>query len=119
MVSLSIKLTPHNIDLTGYNKFIFQPTETTHGGTGFYINENINFVERKDIKLNSSGDFVSIFVEIKFENNKNLVIGCIYRHPTSEITVSKFSEEHLDPILSAIAKENKHCLLMVILMSIC
>ena len=67
----------NNIDLTGYNKFIFQPTETTHGGTGFYINENINFVERNDIKLNSSGDFESNFVEIKFENSKNLVIGCI------------------------------------------
>ena len=49
---------------------------------------------------------------IKYENNKNLVIGCIYRHPTSKINISKFSEEHLDPILSAIAKENKHCILM-------
>ena len=52
------------------------------------------------------------FIEIKIENSKNLVIGCIYRHPTSKITVSKFSEEHLDPILSDIAKENKHCILM-------
>ena len=72
----------------------------------------INFIERKDIELNSSGDFESNFVEIKFENNQNLVIGCIYRHPSSKITVSEFSEEHLDPILFAITKENKHCILM-------
>ena len=101
-----------NINLDGYNKFIFQPTKTTHGGTGFYIKEHINYVERKDIKLNSSGDFESNFVEIKFENNKNLLIGCVYRHPSSKISISKFSEEHLDPILSNIAKENKLCVLM-------
>ena len=67
----------NNIDFIGYNPFIFEPTETTHGGTGFYIKENINFIERKDIKLNSPGNFESKFVEIKFENNKNLVIGCV------------------------------------------
>ena len=78
----------------------------------FFIKENINFIERNDIKLNSSGNFESKFIEIKFENNKNLVIGCIYRHPTSKITVSKFSEDYLDPILSNIAKENKQCILM-------
>ena len=47
----------NNIDLIGYNEFIFEPTETTHGGTGFFIKENINFIERNDIKLNSSGNF--------------------------------------------------------------
>ena len=102
----------NNIDLKGYNPFIFEPTDTTHGGTGFYIKDNINFIERNDISLNSSGNFESKFIEIKFDNNKNLVIGCIYRHPTSVITVPNFCEEHLDPILSNIAKENKQCILM-------
>ena len=52
----------NNIDLIGYNEFIFEPTETTHGahgGTVFLIKENINFIERNDIKLNSSGNFES------------------------------------------------------------
>ena len=40
------------------------------------------------------------------------MIGCVYRHPTSYLSISKFSEEHLDPILSKLAKENKHCILM-------
>ena len=65
----------NNIDLIGYNPFIFEPTQTTHGGTGFYIKGNINFIERQDIKLNSPGNFETKFVEIKFENNRNLVIG--------------------------------------------
>ena len=95
----------------GYNPFIFEPTETTHGGTGFYIRDNINFIERSDIELTSPGNFESKFIEIKFEN-KNLVIGCIYRHPNSQISVPNFCEEHLDPILIKIANDNKQCILM-------
>ena len=101
----------NNIDLDGYNPFIFEPTETTHGGTGFYIRDNINFIERSDIELTSPGNFESKFIEIKFEN-KNLVIGCIYRHPNSQISVPNFCEEHLDPILIKIANDNKQCILM-------
>ena len=28
--------------LPEYHEFIFEPTETTHGGTGFYIKDNID-----------------------------------------------------------------------------
>ena len=30
-------LPSNNIKIPGYEEFIFEPTETTHGGTGFYI----------------------------------------------------------------------------------
>ena len=37
-------MTPsNNIDIAGYNEFIFDPTETTCGGTGFYIKNNLDF----------------------------------------------------------------------------
>ena len=36
----NIKLPSNNIDMTGYDPFIFEPTETTHGGTGFYIKKH-------------------------------------------------------------------------------
>ena len=33
---------PNNVDISGYSKFEFEPTCTTHGGAGFYIkNDNI------------------------------------------------------------------------------
>ena len=41
-----------------------------------------------------------------------MVISCIYRHPTSTISVSDFSNLHLDPILQKIDKENKLCVLL-------
>ena len=37
----------NNIDITGYHKFDFEPTGTTHGGTGFYVKSNLEFKVRK------------------------------------------------------------------------
>ena len=35
-------LPSNNISIPVYDEFIFEPTETTHGGTGFYIKNNID-----------------------------------------------------------------------------
>ena len=42
--------TLNNISLPGYNEFIFEPTETTHGGTGFYIKQGLDYIIRNDLK---------------------------------------------------------------------
>ena len=47
-------LPSNNISLPGYDDFIFEPTGTTHGGTGFYIKSGIDYIERHDLKLNHS-----------------------------------------------------------------
>ena len=61
---------PSNINIPGYHEFIFEPTETTHGGTGFYIKYNIDYVIREDLQINSSSDFESMFIEIQFPKKK-------------------------------------------------
>ena len=38
----------NNIDIQGYNEFVFEPTDSTHGGVGFYIKNNIDFHIRND-----------------------------------------------------------------------
>ena len=53
-----------------------------------------------------------MFIEIIFPNKKNLIVGCIYRHPTSSISIQDFSNIHLDPILQKISLEKKQCVLM-------
>ena len=106
-------MTPsNNIDIAGYNEFIFDPTETACGGTGFYIKNNLDFYKRSDLQLNSPSNYESTFIEIIFPNRRNLIIGCIYRHPSSKISVKDFSNEHLEPILQKISKEKKECVLM-------
>ena len=57
-------LPSNNISIPGYEEFVFEPTETTHGGTGFYIKDNVDYVMRKDLQINSPGDFESTFIEI-------------------------------------------------------
>ena len=103
-----------NIKLAGYHEFIYTPTQTSHGGSGFYIQDSLAFKKRNDLLLNSSGpgDFESTFLEIVLPNKKNLIVGCIYRHPSSKITIEDFTKNYLDPILIAISAENKTCALV-------
>ena len=61
----------NNIDIAGYNEFIFDPTETACGGTGFYIKNNLDFYKRNDLQLNSPTNYVSTFIETIFTNRKN------------------------------------------------
>ena len=96
-------LTPiSNIKLAGYHEFIYTPTQTTHGGSGFYIRDSLAFKRRNDLLLTppGPGGFESIFLEIVIPNKKNLIVGCIYRHPSSIITIEDFTKNYLDPILS-------------------
>ena len=53
-----------NINIEGYHPFVFDPTETTHGGTGFYIKDSLVFERRDDLKFNSSSEYESTFIEI-------------------------------------------------------
>ena len=45
-------------------------------------------------------------------NQKDLVVGCIYRHPSSSISITDFSENRLEPLLNTISLENKQCIIM-------
>ena len=102
----------NNINISGYKEFTYEPTETDFGGTGFYIKDNLDFNQRKDLQINSPKDYESMFIEIIFPTKKNLIIGCIYRHPSSQISVEDFTNLHFDPILHKINLEKKHCILM-------
>ena len=90
---------------------MFEPTGTTHGGTGFYVKSNLVFKVRKELNLNSPGNFEAMFIEIILPDRKNLIIGCIYRHG-SGIPLRDFTNDHLEPILEIISNENKECMLM-------
>ena len=51
-----------------------------HVGTAIHVNKKFNNIERKDLKA-LNGDYESVWVEIKNKFSKNIVTGCIYRHP--------------------------------------
>ena len=102
----------NDVTIPGYNEFIFELTQTTHGDTGFYIKDNVDYTQRKDLQISSPGDFETMFLEIQFTKKRTLIVGCIYRHPSSAISVHEFTFSHRDPILEKINGENKECVLM-------
>ena len=101
-----------NIDIEGYRPFLYDPTSSSHGGTGFFISKSINFKKRDDLKFNSCGDFESTFIEIILPSKKNIIVGCIYRHPSSSILIKDFNDNIIEPLLNKISTEGKLCSLM-------
>ena len=83
--------TIHNIDIPGYN-FYHVDSATAAGGAGIYVNCMLKSIDRPDIKI-SSELVESCWIEIQAKNNmgKNTIIGCIYRHPKSN--VDHFTDE--------------------------
>ena len=100
-----------NINLEGYHPFVFDPTETSHGGTGFYVKDSLVYVKSDDLKFNSPSNYESTFIEVILPDRKNMILGCIYRHPTSTISIQQFINESIEP-LDKISAENKFCSLM-------
>ena len=82
-----------SIDIPGYKPFIFDATETSHGGTGFYVEESLQIKVRDDLKFNSPSNFESTFIELMLPNTKDVIIGCIYRHPSSSISLNHFTSD--------------------------
>ena len=41
-----------------------------------------------------------------------MIISCIYRHPSSSLSIQTFNEDIFDPLLNKIASEDKTCALM-------
>ena len=71
----------HNIRIPGYI-FLGVNSKTSAGGVGIYISENINFTRRNDLDLALTEGVENCWIEIQRTKQKNVVIGCIYRHPS-------------------------------------
>ena len=53
----------------------------------------------------------SVFIEICNKNKKNIIVGCIYRHPSMDL--NEFNEEFFNPLMEEIGSEDKKLFLMV------
>ena len=71
-----------------------------------FINKDFDSFERTDLKAQTDL-YESVWAEIKNKNSKNIVCGCIYRHPNG--SKSDFNEfnKYLDSTLSKLVKEKK------------
>ena len=91
-----------NVSIDDY-KLFHTPTNSRNGGTALYVKGNLDSFERTEFK-SQTDLFESIWVEINNKRSKNIVCGCVYRHPNFQI--SDFLV-FLDNVLQMLSKENK------------
>ena len=99
-----------DINIPGYKCFS-SPTEADKGGVMLYILDKYNCIPRKNLDKIVYKSYVleSIFAEIIVSGKKNIVVGCIYRHPS--MTVSDFNENYLNPLMENLT-DKKHNFLL-------
>ena len=77
----------HNLSILGYN-FVSTHSLSNAGGVGIYISEKIKFIRRQDLDFISQ-DYESCFVELPRNKQKNILVGCVSRHPSNNCTIFK------------------------------
>ena len=98
-----------NINLQGYS-VEHTPTESTCGGSFLYINNNINYLCRNDLQIYKKKELESTFTEFIKPSGKNVIVGCIYRHPC--MNPCKFNDVYLHELLQNLGNDNKQIGLM-------
>ena len=89
-----------NVEIEGYDLHS-TPTLSSKGGVAIYVKSEYKSHERTDLKVKTK-DYESVWVEIKNDKSKNIICGCIYRHPRY---LQENFLEYMDSTLHKIAKE--------------
>ena len=93
---------PTNISLDGYKYPYTTSSKLVKGGVAIYVKDCFTSFKRENL-CQSNDQFETVWVEINQVNSKNILLGCIYRHPGTDPSVLT---DHLNQILLSIAKEN-------------
>ena len=75
-----------------------------------YLSEKLRYKPRNDLQIYKPSLSESVFVEILCPRKSNVIIGCIYRHPSMSLT--EFNDFYLAQLLSKISLENKTVMLL-------
>ena len=61
----------NNIFLPSYT-FCYNETKSTHGGTGFCINDTFSYVKRNDLNISLDNNLESTFIEVNLPKKRIL-----------------------------------------------
>ena len=86
------------------------PTESSNGGLLLYIKKAVNYKLRPDLMIYKKRELEPAFIDINQKDLKNIVAGCIYRHPCMQ--QSEFNDEYLKPVSEKLISENKKVILL-------
>ena len=88
----------------------FTPTESLAGDTLLYIASHLSYKPRPDLNIYKANQLESTFVEIINPKKGNIVVGCIYKHPTMDVL--DFKNNYLGQIFESVSKERKQVFLL-------
>ena len=92
-----------DLSIPGYD-FHHTETRTQNGGAALYIRNSFDYEILTNFSVSLENICESIFIEIKSKKQKNIIIGCIYRHHTP---ISLFCSEFMNKTLHKISKSKK------------
>ena len=100
----------YDMFIKGYQHY-FTPTESNKDGVILYIAEQHNCEPRKDLDAISYNTYAleSVFTEIIIPNKRNILLGCMYRHPSME--VKDLNENDLNPLMDKLGDKKNVFLL--------
>ena len=80
------KINEDCFSICGYNYVSNRRVDKTGGGVGIYLNNALVYSVRED--LSRMFTFIEcIFVEIIQPFSKNIIVGCVYRPPDTDLTM--------------------------------
>ena len=86
-----------NVEIPGYTVFKTKSV-TQNGGVGLYIRDSLTYNPRIDLD-SCTDDFETVWVEIDNEGDKNFLICCVYRHPSSNVdNLTSHFQNHLSKL---------------------
>ena len=100
-----------NVNIDGYQQPYSLGSKTSKGGVTIYAKENLSVRERDDLNTVDSS-FEAVWIEIENVKSKNIVCGCLYRHPQTDIDECKM---YISKCLTKITKEKKNATYLGIL----
>ena len=106
-ITKNIYLT-NNLTMNNFS-FEFTPTEFSAGGTLLYIANHLSYKPRLDLNIYKSNKLESTFIEVLNPKKSNIIIGCIYKHPSMDL--NDFNTNYLNN-LDKVSKEQKSVFLL-------
>ena len=100
-----------NHSLPNYS-FEHTVSKADKGGTALYIANRVRYSRRRDLEklCYANKELESTFIELHQQNKKNVIVGCIYRHPS--MSVDAFNNDFLTPTLTKCVSEKKSLVLL-------
>ena len=73
-----------NIAMDGHRLLFSTRSKTSRGGVAIYVRNDLGAFERDALNI-MDANCEAVWIEMEMEKAKNIISGCVYRHPSSDM----------------------------------